>query len=1024
MRFPVLSLLFLFIFSLSFHNPISAQCLDDQKSFLLTLFDSEDNDLSWIPNTDCCSWEGITCDSSTGHVIGLDLTNQSISGSINSTSLISISSLQSLNLSLNNFNCSIPSGLESLSNLTHLNLSFSGFTGLVPIEISRIKSLVLLDLSSSSTPCLFDPLRADCPFSLDGRSPYSLDSPYSLYRHYPYSLDRRNPYSLENPHALFRRDPYSLDRRNPYYLDDPYFLALPSPHFGYLIGNLTGLRELHLDRVRISAPVPEFMVELVNLSSLHLSWCNLSGKFPSKIFHMRNLESLNVSSNPSLTGALPEFPLNNTGRLQIMILSSTQFSGNLPDSFGNLKLLTKLDLGYCNFDGSIPSSMASINQLVHLDLGGNNFTGEIQWLGNLTRLVHLDLSSNNFKGEIQWLGNLTRLVHLNLAYNRLGGQIPFLGSFSQLVHLDLSNNDFSGQIHSLSNLAQLDSLPFSQNRFHGQIPSLANLSRLSILDLSSNNLSGRIPSSLIMIPSLRTIDLSQNQFDGQLDEFHNASVAQYIYLSNNKLQGQIPRSIGQLVGLSILDLSWNNFNEVDLAMLQDLENLLYLGLSNIPLSINSSEWNSSSFPQLSNLFLSSCNLTRFPGFLASLSELEALDLSCNKIDGEIPNWIWTIGNGNLAYLNLSHNLATSLERPPINTLSSSLDFAKNSLSGTLPQSFTDGCMLEMINLNDNQFEGSLPRSLANCKQLEVLNLGNNQIEDSFPFWLGSLPQLKILMLRSNKFYGPVEQGRDDNYFSQMQIIDLSSNGFTGKLSSKFFKSLKAMMVGKPWDPNFGLEVRLNFTIKSGYQESVKIVTKGLELEFSKALSILVSIDLSNNEFEGNIPEEIGNLKLLNVLNMSHNNFTGLIPSSFKNLLQLESLDLSANKLSGAIPVELTSLTFLSVLNLSKNHFVGSIPRGNQFSTFANNSFQENPGLCGPPLVRDCPTVEPPLTSKSAYLQFENKFDWEFIGMGLSLGFGVGIWIIWGPLIFWTNGRRWYYRQMDKLLIKAKAWWER
>ncbi|XXG62601.1 hypothetical protein AAC387_Pa05g0927 [Persea americana] len=889
-------------------NENGAQCLDDQKSFLLTLFDSEHNDLAWTPNTDCCSWEGITCDSSTGHVIGLDLTNQAISGSINSTSLVSISSLQSLNLSLNHFNCSIPSGLESLSNLTHLNLSFSGFTGLVPIEISRMKSLVLLDLSNNRY--YFDPLIADSTYSVGHGKPYSGHPP------------------------------------------DPDPIALPNPDFGYLIGNLTGLRELHLDRVKISAPVPEFIVELVNLSSLHLHACNLSGEFPSKIFHLRNLESLDLSSNRILTGALPEFALNSTGRLQIMMLSGTQFSGHLPDSFGNLKFLTELDLGGCYFDGSIPSSMASINQLVHLDLGSNNFSGETNWLENLTQLVHLDLSSNNFNGETNWLENLTQLVHLGLSSNNFNGETNWLENLTQLVYLDLSLNNFNGETNWLQNPTQL---------VH--------------LDLSSNN-----------------------------------------------FNGQIPRSIGQLVGLSILDLSWNNFSEVDLAMLQDLKNLFFLDLSNIPLSINSSDFNSSFLPQLSELYLSCCNLTRFPG--ASLSELVALDLSCNKIDGEIPNWIWTIGNGSLVYLNLSHNLATSLERPPINTLSSKLDFAKNSLSGTLPQSFTDGCMLEMTNLNDNQFEGSLPRSLANCKQLEVLNLGNNQIEDSFPFWLGALPQLQILMLRSNKFYGQVEQGKDDYYFSQMQIIDLSSNGFTGKLSSKFFKSLKAMMVEKLGIQTFGLEVRLNLPTKFSYQESVKIVTKGLELEFSEALSILVSIDLSNNEFEENIPEEIGNLKLLNVLNMSHNNFTGLIPSSFRNLLQLESLDLSANKLSGAIPVELTSLTFLSVLNLSKNHFVGSIPQGNQFSTFANNSFQENPGLCGPPLVRDCPSVEPPLTSKSAYLQFENKFDWEFIGMGLSLGFGVGIWIIWGPLIFWTNGRRWYYSQMDKLLIMAKAWWER
>jgi Leucine-rich repeat (LRR) protein len=64
--------------------------------------------------------------------------------------------------------------------------------------------------------------------------------------------------------------------------------------------------------------------------------------------------------------------------------------------------------------------------------------------------------------------------------------------------------------------------------------------------------------------------------------------------------------------------------------------------------------------------------------------------------------------------------------------------------------------------------------------------------------------------------------------------------------------------------------------------------------------------MSSNEFVGEVPEEIGQLKLLNLLNLSHNALTGLIPSRFANSEQLESLDLSFNQLSGHIPQQLTS----------------------------------------------------------------------------------------------------------------------
>jgi hypothetical protein len=64
---------------------------------------------------------------------------------------------------------------------------------------------------------------------------------------------------------------------------------------------------------------------------------------------------------------------------------------------------------------------------------------------------------------------------------------------------------------------------------------------------------------------------------------------------------------------------------------------------------------------------------------------------------------------------------------------------------------------------------------------------------------------------------------------------------------------------------------------------------------------LTGIDVSCNNFTGEIPREIGSLNMIKVLNHSHNILTGPILPTFSNLKEIQSLDLSYNKLDGKIP---------------------------------------------------------------------------------------------------------------------------
>ncbi|XP_024163889.1 receptor-like protein 33 [Rosa chinensis] len=766
------------------------------------------------------------------------------------------------------------------------------------------------------------------------------------------------------------------------------------------------------------------------------------GTFPKEVFQLSSLQSIDLSHNEGLHGSLPEFP--NNGSLQNLDLSVTSFSGSLPDSIGNLKMLSTIYIHDNNFTGSIPISMTNLTHLRFLEMYVNNFEGSIPSFSGAKNLEGIDLSSNGLTGNINctYWGNLTKLSYIALGDNMLNGNIP-----SSLLSLPLLRN-----------------LDLSWNQFFGQFPETSNLSSYFIkdLDLSINNLEGPIPMSIFNLQGLRTLDLSSNNFSGSFS----------------------------------------------LDSLQHLRNLYFLDLSHnsLFLSHGATNYSYSSFPQFQDLRLASGKLRTFPDFLRNQFKLEVLYLSDNQIQGKIPNWIWRFNN--LFDLNLSCNSLETLEGPTINLtsmafldlhsnqlhgkipISSSpnmyyldysrnnfsstiptsiadllpntrffsissnnlqgiipgsicnshnlevLDLSNNSLSGTVPHCLTTlstlsvlnlrrnnltnvdrlshNCSLRTLDISENHIQGQLPKSLVNCPQLEVLNLGKNQITGPFPCFLKNTSTLRVLVLRSNKLYGGIGCPKIKGTWPMLQIIDLAHNNFSGNVPGRDLTTWQGMMTNEDVASSElnHLQFQDNGTGGIYYQDTITVTNKGIEMELVKILTVFTSIDFSCNKFTGSIPEEIGELKSLLVLNLSNNAFTGAIPPSMSNLSELESLDLSQNTLSGQIPPQLTKLTFLSFLNLSYNQMVGRIPSSNQFSTFPKSSFEGNKDLFGPPLTEDNTTrFSPPASIKS----HRDEIDWNLITVevGFTCGFGIAI----GSLLFCKKWRKWYYRAMYNILLK-------
>ncbi|GJY13939.1 leucine-rich repeat-containing protein [Tanacetum coccineum] len=116
--------------------------------------------MSWNTSIDCCNWNGVSCDYSTGDVIGLDVSCGILKGIIHpNSSLFNLPHLQRLDLAFNDFSGSqIPREIGRFSNsLIHLRLFGCSFSGQVPPDITLLHKLVSLDLSSYDVDLKLEP---------------------------------------------------------------------------------------------------------------------------------------------------------------------------------------------------------------------------------------------------------------------------------------------------------------------------------------------------------------------------------------------------------------------------------------------------------------------------------------------------------------------------------------------------------------------------------------------------------------------------------------------------------------------------------------------------------------------------------------------------------------------------------------------------------------------------------------------------------------------------------------------------
>ncbi|KAL0382219.1 UNVERIFIED_CONTAM: putative LRR receptor-like serine/threonine-protein kinase IRK [Sesamum calycinum] len=201
--------------------------------------------------------------------------------------------------------------------------------------------------------------------------------------------------------------------------------------------------------------------------------------------------------------------------------------------------------------------------------------------------------------------------------------------------------------------------------------------------------------------------------------------------------GEVPQWIGDMRSLVTIDLSENNFTGQVPDSLGKLQSVKILNVSKNALTGSLPEAMSNCQVLLSDNGLSGS----IDDALASSKEnsrtkLLILDVSQNKLSGEIPSSVGDLGS--LQLLNMSRNSFVGTIPARIGQLKS-LKFlwalvefvrslAHNEITGAIPASLAKLTYLTIVDFSFNRLTGSIPKQLANLASLQLFNISHNQLQ--------------------------------------------------------------------------------------------------------------------------------------------------------------------------------------------------------------------------------------------------------------------------------------------------------
>ncbi|CAI7917612.1 unnamed protein product, partial [Closterium sp. NIES-53] len=356
-----------------------------------------------------------------------------------------------------------------------------------------------------------------------------------------------------------------------------------------------------------------------------------------------------------------------------------------------------------------------------------------------------------------------------------------------------------------------------------------------------------------------------------------------------------------------------------------------------------------------------------PPTITTLNSLQHLEISGMNLTGSLPESIGALLT--LTNIRISSTTGGCSGRIPRSfpslTNLVSLDLFGHRFSGGVPPALSSLKRLTYLSLALNQLSGPIPAALGSLQNLKTLLLAHNRLTGAVPRQLSGLRLLEELNLQENRLVGPLP-GRLTALAPALKILDLSYNPIGGAFPYKLINRLSRLE---------GLNMQ-----QAGIKDST------LSLGQLWRHPSLRSIDLSSNNFSGNLPPILGRIKNLNKLYLRKNRLNGSVSwKFFAYKPPLTDLSLSYNQLTGEFPwaaIKAGVAGTLWHLDIASNSFVGSIPSA-ALATVRLTDFNISENYFSgklPQLGKECPSCLVP----SSPLIFS-------VAVAICVAAGGGVW---------------------------------
>ncbi|KAL8508137.1 hypothetical protein ACS0TY_018631 [Phlomoides rotata] len=260
------------------------------------------------------------------------------------------------------------------------------------------------------------------------------------------------------------------------------------------------------------------------------------------------------------------------------------------------------------------------------------------------------------------------------------------------------------------------------------------------------------------------------------------------------------------------------------------------------------------------------------------------------------------------------------------------------LGGKISPALLELHHLNNLHLGGNDFGGDrIPDFIGSIKMLEHLDLGSSNFSGIIPPQLGNLTNLRTLILSYNNLWSDSLYWLSD--LSSLTRLEMSYSSISDtnwvqhvvlNLPALQRLDMGSCMLGDVIASSADLFVNSSSSLYFLILPNNQLTSSTFDWLFNISYN-LVSIDLSSNKLDGQIPDAFGKLNFLELLDLSKNMCEGVIPKSLGNLSRLQTLYLYQNDMGSESREEsfgnlsCQAMVSLEILVLSDNKFTGPLP---------------------------------------------------------------------------------------------------